>query len=359
MIKKAALSLGTLAFAFGALFAEQQHPLVGEYGGRIEMKKGEFSNNPEVYFRVHKEGDKYKIDIQHDLWRRADYYSRFDAKEQDGKIEFQNGWRKIKGVITKDEVVGTLWDKIDDQETEIEFKLPRINRPSPTLGAKPPKGAVVLFDGTNFNSWKAINNKPIVWKIDSKEKAMQVAKDAEGRSSDIETKRKFKNFKLHIEFMSPDESYKGGMGQHRGNSGVFLGRFEVQVLDSFGCEGIWNECGALYKFMPPQFNAVLPPENWQTYDITFYGAKDKNGKLDKFPRITVVHNGMVIHKDVEITEGTEHQSKNRSLANLHEGEFPIKLQFHGDPVKYRNIWLEEIPPQDDEAELIKKPSRKR
>lgn len=330
----------TGAAALSQLFA--QDPLVGEYAGRITAPKGEFDGNPEICFRVHKEGDTYKIDIQRDLWRRAAYYTRFDAKAKDGKIEFENGWRKIKGVITPEGVKGTLWDRYDDQDHMFEFDLKKLDRKSPTLGMKPPKGAVVLFDGTSLDAWKAGNGKPIAWKINRKEKFVQAAKDSEGRGSDIMTKRRFKDCRLHIEFRNPDQSNKGGMGQHRGNSGVFFGRFEVQVLDSFGSEGGWDECGALYKFMPPQLNASLPPEVWQTYDIEFIGAKDKNGKLDKYPRITVKHNGMTIHNDVEITEGTEWLSKNRWLKNLREGEFEIKLQFHGDPVSFRNIWLEEI-----------------
>ena len=341
-MKKSVLILGAISMFAATLFGAQKNPLVGEYCGKVEAQKGYFNDNPEICFRVHKEGSDYKIDIQRDLWRRAAYYARFSAKEVDGKIEFQNPWHKISGVITPEGVEGVIYDTVDKQEVSYNFKLPRLDRKSPTLGAKPPKGAVVLFDGTNLNAWRATNGKPRVWKRNRVEKSVQAAKDSEGRSSDIETKRKFKNLKLHIEFMNPDQSEKGAMNQSRGNSGVFFGRFEVQVLDSFGSEGGWDECGALYKFMPPQVNASLPPENWQTYDITFYGAKDKNGKLDKYPRATVVHNGFIIQNDIEVKEGTEWLSKNRHLKNLREHEFPIKLQFHGDPVKFRNIWVEEI-----------------
>ena len=232
-----------------------------------------------------------------------------------------------------------------EKKYEFPFEIKRLERVSPTLGMKPPKGAIVLFNGSNFSEWRASNNKPIAWKIDKKEKSMMGARDANNQSSDIETKRKFKNCRLHIEFMTPDQSGRG-MGQSRGNSGVFFGRFEVQVLDSFGAQGDWDECGALYRFMPPQINACLPPERWQTYDIVFYGAKDKNGRLERNPRITVYHNGMKIHNDVEIWEGTDYNSRDKNLKNLREHAFPIKLQWHSEPVKFRNIWIEEIKDED-------------
>lgn len=346
-----------LTLANTALLAYTNN-LVGEYSDVIKADKGPFKDNPELCFRVHKEGGDYKVDIVRDLWRRCKTYAQFSAKEQNGEIVFENlqlpylqGPRaSLTGKITKDKIEGTYYFKQKENGVEKEYTFPfevkRIERESPTLNMKPPKGAAVLFNGSNFSEWRACNNKPIAWKLDKKEKSMMGALDANKQSSDIETKRKFKNCRLHIEFMTPDQSERGYMGQQRGNSGVFFGRFEVQILDSFGANGEWDECGALYRFMPPQFNASLPPERWQTYDIVFYGAKDKNGKLERNPRITVYHNGMKIHNDVEIWEGTDWNSCWKSLKNLREHSFPIKLQWHNEPVKFRNIWIEEIKDED-------------
>ena len=350
-------------FAIIAMFAASAalaytNDLVGEYSDVIKAETGPFKANPELCFRVHKEGTDYKVDIVRDLWRRCKTYAQFSAKAHDGEIVFENvelpylqGPRaSLTGKITKDKVEGTYYFKQKENGVEKEYTFPfevkRIERKSPTLDMKAPKGAIVLFNGANFAEWRACNNKPIAWKLDKKEKSMMGTKDANNQSSDIETKRKFKNCRLHIEFMAPDQSERGAMGQQRGNSGVFFGRFEVQVLDSFGAQGDWDECGALYRFMPPQINACLPPERWQTYDIVFYGAKDKNGRLERNPRITVYHNGMKIHNDVEIWEGTDYNSRDKNLKNLREHAFPIKLQWHSEPVKFRNIWIEEIKDED-------------
>jgi glucan biosynthesis protein len=138
--------------------------------------------------------------------------------------------------------------------------------------------------------------------------------------------------------MIPDEMNKT-LGQHRANSGVFMGRFEVQILDSFGADGLWNECGALYKVMPPHINASLPPLQWQTYDIEYKAPKYKNNKIDEYPEITVYHNGMQIHKDIKLKEGTEHEGRNRDISRMGDGPVDIKLQDHGNPIAFRNIWI--------------------
>ena len=343
-------------FSTGALLA-YTNDLVGEYCGEIKAQRGPFNANPELCFRVHKEGDNYKVEIMRDLWRRCKNYASFNTKEQDGEIIIQNCRLSyllgpqvtLNGKITKDKVEGIYYFKQNENGVEKEYTFPfevkRIERQSPTLNMKAPKGATVLFNGSNFSEWKACNNKPIAWKLDKKEKSMMGARDANNQSSDIETKRKFKNCRLHMEFMIPDQSERE-IAPGRGNSGLFLGRFEVQIIDSFGLDGKWDECGSLYRFFPPQINACLPPERWQTYDVIFYGAKEKNGRLERYPRITVYHNGIRIHNDIEIWEGTEYFSRDKDLKNLREQPVPIKLQWHGDPVKFRNIWVEEINDED-------------
>jgi hypothetical protein len=195
-------------------------------------------------------------------------------------------------------------------------ELQRIERVSPTMGAKPPAGAIVLFDGTGTSQWKKGQMTP-----DGLLKA------------GTETVNAYNNFRLHGEFMLP---YKPlARGQNRGNSGFYLqGRYEVQVLDSFGLEGIENECGSLYRTKRPDTNLCLPPLQWQTYDIDFSNAKfDAAGKKTQNMRITVWHNGVTVHDSSTIP--------NKTGAGLPEGPqgLPIKLQEHGNPVVYRNIWL--------------------
>lgn len=197
--------------------------------------------------------------------------------------------------------------------------LERVERKSPSLGAKPPAGAIVLFDGTGSEAWEGSGM--------SEDKLLK-----EGQNS----KQKFQSYSIHLEFML---AYKpAARGQDRGNSGFYnQSRYEVQVLDSFGLEGKDNECGGIYSVKAPDLNMCLPPLQWQTYDIDFTAAKfDAAGKKTANARTTVKHNGTVIHKDVEIPRAT-------TAAPLGEGTEPgpLHLQNHGNPVRYRNIWLVE------------------
>ena len=148
------------------------------------------------------------------------------------------------------------------------FAMERAIRVSPTLGAEPPAGAIVLFNGKNFKQWKHTRKKPgadsVQWEL-LKGGAMEVKKG----TGSIVTKKKFADFKLHVEFRTP--FMPDARGQGRGNSGVYLQeRYEVQVLDSYGLEGKDNECGGIYKIGAPMVNMCAPPTQWQTYDITFY-----------------------------------------------------------------------------------------
>ena len=138
---------------------------------------------------------------------------------------------------------------------------------------------------------------------------------------------------MHIEFRTP--FMPKSRGQARGNSGVYLqGRYECQVLDSFGLDGADNECGGIYSINKPVVNACLPPLAWQTYDIDFKAAKyGADGKKTTNARVTIKHNGIVIHDDQELTHGTP--------GHVPEGAEPygLYLQDHGNPVAFRNIWV--------------------
>lgn len=218
---------------------------------------------------------------------------------------------------------GTIRDSVmtvfDPQGTQLG-ELQKVTRKSSTLGQKAPEGAIVLFDGSSADAWEG-------GKL-SEDKLLQ-----QGTTS----KQKFGSHKLHIEFRLPYQPEASGQG--RGNSGLYVqGRYEVQMLDSFGLEGRDNECGGIYSVRPPTLNMCYPPLSWQTYDVEFTAAKYEDGKLVSPPRITVLHNGIKIHDNVELPG-----DRNTTAAPLGVGPDPgpIYLQDHGNPVRYRNIWVVE------------------
>lgn len=201
-----------------------------------------------------------------------------------------------------------------------EFK--RTERKSPTLGKKAPEGAIILFDGSNSDAWKGKGGKT------------DGLMDGELLSQGVTSKETFQDFHLHMEFRTP---YKPkARGQGRGNSGFYAqGRYEVQILDSFGLEGEQNECGGIYSVGKPLVNMCYPPLSWQTYDVDFTAARyDDEGKKTKDARLTVKHNGVLIHDDIVADHST-------TASPLKEGpeNGPIFLQDHGNPVRFRNVWL--------------------
>ena len=253
----------------------------------------------------------------------------FDASQviratDDGVVLGASLWA---GRVDGDTLTGTVAGK--DKGT---FTLKRTVRTSPTLGQKPPADAVVLFDGRNFDAWKPLdpNLAAVKWKL-VEDGAAQV------NGGDIITREKFGAQQLHVEFRLP--YMPEARGQGRANSGVYLvGRYEVQVLDSYGLEGEDNECGGIYQIARPKANLCLPPLQWQTYDITFHPAvADAVGKKTQNARITVVHNGVVIHDNLELPRITGGAVDDREWQP--EG---LKLQDHGNPVQFRNIWVRKL-----------------
>jgi len=195
-------------------------------------------------------------------------------------------------------------------------RLRKYFRVSHSMGMAPPTGATVLFDGTNVGHLKNAGITP--------DKLLKVGAD---------TSDSYGDFRMHVEFRTP--YMPAARGQARGNSGVYIqGRYEVQILDSFGLEGLNNECGGLYKTHAPLVNMCLPPMSWQTYDIDFVAARfNAQGEKTAPARITVRHNGVVVQDRYEIP--------NKTGAGAAEGPDPrpIKFQHHGDAVNYRNIWI--------------------
>jgi len=197
----------------------------------------------------------------------------------------------------------------------------------------PPKDAKILFDGKDLSNWEAYNGGPAAWEV--ADGAMTVVRG----KGDIITKERFTDFRLHLEFMEPD--MPDARGQAKGNSGVYLqGRYEIQVLDSYGIEVPGKgDCGGIYDQFAPLVNACKPPLEWQTYDIIFRAPRvDDSGKVINQARVTVLQNGIVIQNNVEVLGPT-----GGAMDDKITEPGPLRLQDHGNPVKYRNIWLVELP----------------
>lgn len=280
-------------------------PFQGEYGGKL----GERMWGVQVVALGEGKFDVvgYQGGLPGEGWQRGGDVKPGKGELKDGTVE----------------VTGDTWQaKIKDGVMSISHgdhkvgELKKVERKSPTLGAAPPQGAIVLFDGSSPDHF---------------EKGELVEGKLLGATNCV-TKEKFGDHSLHIEFRTP--FMPKSRGQARGNSGVYVnGRYEVQVLDSFGLEGVDNECGGIYKQARPDVNMCLPPLAWQTYDIDFIAAKyDAAGKKASNARITVKHNGVVIHNDRELTAGTPGY---RPEGPERLGLF---LQNHGNPVAFRNIW---------------------
>jgi hypothetical protein len=294
--------------------ADEDFPFQGEYEGTLE-----------------RDGQDMKYGVQIIALGRG----RFDAVGYPGGLPGA-GWDqnedKVKGSGTRqgDQVVITDPDQtaqaiVRDGRITVTIEgreigtLNRVVRKSPTLGQQPPEGAVVLFSGKeedlkNFREGARFENGHL----------------REGFTS----REEFGDHSLHIEFLL---SYMPeARGQARSNSGVYVqGRYEIQILDSFGLEGRDNECGGIYSAKAPDVNMCLPPLQWQTYDVEFTAAKfDAAGRRTAPARMTVKHNGVVIHDNIEVPRGTPGGTQGEG-----PGPGPLFVQNHGDPLYFRNIWV--------------------
>jgi hypothetical protein len=228
-----------------------------------------------------------------------------------------------------------------------EWAIHDLNRPQPKVvepvvlsthsqPGRAPSDAIVLFDGKDLSRWRADKGGgPAGWKVENG--YMEVVKGAGG----IHTEQGFGDVQLHVEWRTPTPGH--GEGQERGNSGVFLmGRYEVQVLDSHGNKTYPDgQASALYGQYPPLVNASRPAGEWQTYDIVFRAPRfAADGSLVRPARATVFHNGVLTQDNQELTGPTAHKA--RPPYKAHEAKLPIGLQDHGDPVRFRNIWVREL-----------------
>jgi hypothetical protein len=253
----------------------------------------------------------YEGGLPGDGWQRGDETKEALGERAGDEVKFQG-----------DDFTLTIQDgviSVKNADGEVLGTLKKTERKSPTLGAKAPAEAKVLFDGTtadNFENGKLIEGNLL-------------------GATNCVSKLPLGSHTMHLEFRTPFMPKSRGQG--RGNSGVYVqGRWECQVLDSFGLDGENNECGGIYSISKPIVNMCLPPLTWQTYDIDFTAAKyDDSGKKTENARVTIKHNGVVIHDNLELPKGTPG----------YKPEGPEKmglfLQDHGNPVAFRNIWVVE------------------
>ena len=232
----------------------------------------------------------------------------WDGARQADRLEF----RGPRGTVIIQPGSGRV---IDSAGTEVGH-VRKVRRTSTTLGAAPPPAAIVLFDGSGVTRFDAGRLTPEGW-----------------LAPGAVTKLPVKDFQLHLEFQTP--YMPAARDQARGNSGVYVQRrYEVQILDSFGLPPVFNGCGALYRQQGPELNMSFPPLSWQTYDIDFTAARwDPDGNKTSSALITIMHNGVPIHRQYRISTKTGAGQPE----TLYDG--PILFQDHGNPVQFRNVWL--------------------
>jgi len=314
-----------LAIAGGLVLAkpgatdEPDDGIMGEYVGRWRPAGGQAV---EAMARVIGEGDgAYRVR----LFTSHAWASKF------GELTGTAAGKRVAlaGQLAGADAKGTLegGEVLVVENAKGEFEAKYHVRKSPTLGKKPPEGAVVLLPyepgaKPGLDAWQNQKWEPMV------DGSVLV------RGGNNVSKQEFGSVRLHVEFQCPYQAKARGQG--RGNSGVYLhGKYECQVLDSFGLEGKGNEAGAIYGVAAPKVNPALPPTQWQTYDIVFY-APDvaDDGTVTKPPVFEeVLFNGVLVQEDAKVTKTTTAGMKGKTRE-----EGPLMLQDHGNRVRFRNIW---------------------
>lgn len=246
-------------------------------------------------------------------WEPGKPRTRLRAVSKDGKISASDAATQTSATIESGRLTVVM-------AGNTKHVLARVQRSSPTLEARPPGNAIVLFGGTSTDQWEnaKVENGHLL-------------------ATGCTTLSRFKSYTLHLEFRTP--YMPTARGQGRGNSGVYhSGRWETQILDSFGLEGRDNECGGIYSISKPRLNMCLPPLAWQTYDVEFTAAKfDESGNRTAWPRITVKLNGVVVHENLELAKDFTTSAPMSSPLTSPEG--PVYLQNHNNPVVFRNVWI--------------------
>ncbi len=263
-------------------------------------------------------------------WDRSKIRVKLHGTRKNGIVTMASAEGGVKATISKSRIVVL-------QNNRKIANLRRIKRKSPTLGKKPPQGAVVLFNGSQKSAELWTKGKV-------KNGLLPILEDH------LTTKQTFGDYHLHLEFRTPYKPY--ARGQQRGNSGVYhQGRYETQVLDSFGLEGRDNECGGIYSIAQSDLNMCYPPLTWQTYDVDFRAARFDNSQTVTEPAcMTVRLNDVVIHENQDLPKTTTAAP----VKTVTPAPGPIHIQHHGNPVTYRNIWI--IPKDTPKRRAQDKPN---
>lgn len=239
----------------------------------------------------------------------------------------------------------TLFAQSKPEDTEVWEPVPTVVTPG-KVNTDAPSDAIILFDGKNLDQWVSVNDpsQPARWKTGGG--AFTVDKS----TGNIQTKKSFNNYQLHIEWKIPANI--SGTGQGRGNSGLFLAStgagddgYELQILDNYNNKTYVNgQAASIYKQTPPLVNANRKPGEWQTYDVIWTAPKfNTDGSMQSPARVTVFFNGVLVQNNTELAGPTQYIGK-PSYKKAH-GPCPIKLQSHGDksePISFRNIWIREL-----------------
>lgn len=330
-------------------FAQSTSDLfMGDYVGKfINPPRGYLTSHLECVAQVYPEKNKYIIHFLPKLYVRAEEYANTTGILSEQKVIMNDSM--VQGEISG----GIFKGKIAYLGKWVQFELKKEERLSPTLGQKPTKEAIVLFDGTNFDHWIGDADIPVKWKIvNGNEMEVVPTLPQTKPKTSLFSMQKFSDLFLHLEFKVP--LMADSTGQDRVNSGVvFENMFEIQVLDSYGLSGKWNDCGAIYTISPPKVNMSAPPQKWQTFDIIYLSPKhNENGLHIKDAEITIYHNGKCIHYQIPIDRGPKNIEKGLSSFSTR-----ISLQDHWNVLWYRNIWAIDLAKNPTVPEYLEKLAR--
>ena len=295
---------------------------MGDYSGTRTLADGK--KVPAVAQVLALGNGEHSVTILPEFNKRVKPFCVLKGKVEGGKLAVAAG--KKKGVIADGKFTGGC--------PKCKFEMKKVTRLSPTMGAKPPAGAMVLLGPDTKDlkdEWESTKGKDFTWFL-KKGGVMQ----CRARTGGAVTKKDFGSAKIHLEFRTP--FLPKARGQGRGNSGMYVhGRYEVQILDSYTLYGRDNECGGIYKKGTPIVNMCAPPLQWQTYDVTVTAPKVENGKPTTPAFITVIHNGVKIQDNIKLTGPT-----GGAHAKGSQDKGGIYIQDHGHPVEIRNVWVKEI-----------------
>ncbi|RJP19663.1 MAG: DUF1080 domain-containing protein [Candidatus Omnitrophota bacterium] len=341
MLRVSSLFLLPVIFAVGlAQAAEPNIPVYGNWQGeftspewqnrtiRAQIVGESWDSYRAVLYVGAKEGEEQRVEVKGKTQKNVTHF--------EGQVDLGadlGGVFTVSGHVTKGDFKGAL----KGEGGYGIFELKRVELKSPTLGMKPPEGAIVLLNDSSELSRE--QKRDIFHTNFHISPRWDVMEDGSIQmvGSSVITKQEFGDAQIHIEFRTP--YMPNERGQARGNSGVYVqGRYEIQVLDSFADKPADNLCGGIYQIATPLVEACLPPLEWQTYDITFYTPRfDADGKKIKNAEITIVHNGKTIHDTLSLPRATPGGVSTREALTG-----PFLLQDHGDYPRFRNFWVKPL-----------------